>query len=141
MLKNLETKLVIISIQIALAYIWLLAAWPKLFDSSYAAGFEQKFAGSFLAAMPGGMQAQVYLLGILELAAGALALISLLKLEFHGRSLIWLRRCLGVSALTFCALGFGLAVVADHAGKASIFFYLSGIVVAYVFTSVAVRDF
>jgi hypothetical protein len=38
-------------------------------------------------------------------------------------------------------LGFGLTAVSDHAGKASIFFYLSGIVVAYVFTIAAAKEF
>lgn len=134
MFQNIEKKVMILSVQLTLVYLWFLAAWPKLSDAGYMENFEKRFAESFLAALPGGMAPQVYFLGVLELAAGLLALVSLVKLEFLSNSYVWLQRCLALSALTFTALGFGLRVIRDHAGSGNIFFYLAGIVVFYLMT-------
>ncbi len=140
MLKQIEMKLIIISIQLTLAYLWILAALPKLSDAAYIANFEKRFAESFLATLPGGMAPQIYFLGILELIAGILALVSLVRLEFLSGSFTWLQRCLALSAFTFAALGFGLRVIQDYAGSANIFFYLAGTVVFYLLTLKLSRD-
>lgn len=131
--KNLEQMIVVISIQITLAYLWILASIPKFFDAAYAQGFETSFGNTFLAAMPGGMLLQVYLIGILELLAGVLALVSIARLEFISNTFVWLRRSLAVGAVVFTILGFGLRLIQDFAGSANIFYYFVGIVILFLF--------
>ena len=118
----------ILSIQLTLAYLWVLSGWPKLTNHEYIQSFEKQFASTFFADLPGGMLPQVYFLGVLELAAGALGLLSIFRGEWNLKSFWWLKICLGLSALTFVFLGFGLRVLNNYDGTANIFFYLSGTV-------------
>jgi hypothetical protein len=121
--------MIILSIQLTLAYLWILSAWPKLTSDEYIQSFEKQFANTFFAALPGGMTPQVYFLGLIELAAGILALISIVSCEWNLKSFRWLSLCLALSALTFVFLGFGLRILNNFDGSANIFFYLTGIVV------------
>ncbi len=111
-----------------LAYLWILSAWPKLTNAEYIQSFEKQFASTFFASLPGGMSPQVYFLGVLELSAGILALLSIVRCEWNLKSFWWLNFCLGLSTVTFVFLGFGLRVLNDFNGSANIFFYLSGTV-------------
>jgi hypothetical protein len=133
LLKNFEDKLMVLAIQIIMTYTWVLSGWPKLTDSGYRENFEKRFIESFLATLPGGISPQVFFLGTLQLLAAILFVVSIFKLEFRGGGYTWIKRGLATSALIFVFLGFGLRVIKDFQGFANIFFYLSGVVVFYVF--------
>ena len=131
-LEQVSRTLVLFSMQVTLIAMWLLAAWPKLTDPQYALRFGERFQGTWLAGLPGGVGLQMTGIGILEVVAALVAVASLVRLEALRGSLVFFRLSLGVAALTFCALSFGLRVIGDHQGAASLFFYLGATMIAYV---------
>lgn len=133
MMKNIETKIMVLSLQLTLGILWILAAIPKLTNAGYRESYNESFANTFLPSIPGGMLLQVYFIGVLELITAILAIVSLMHFEAIKENYIWLHRCLAMSAVTFTILGFGLRLKQDFAGSANIFFYLAGIFVFSIF--------
>lgn len=131
--EKLPKIIIVLSIQLIMLAMWILAGWPKLFDADYATRFVTRFEGSFFMDLPGGMGPQIFFLGILELVAGALTATSLFRREFLHFNFKWMNWALAVSSITFLFLGFGLRVINDFTGFANIFFYFGATVVFYIF--------
>ncbi len=124
--------LMVLAIQLSMALLWFFAGWPKFFDQSYIASFEKGFANTFLPNLPGGMRLQVYFIGLIEMIAGILVVVSMVKREFISFEFRWMNLAFAVSAFCFLVLSFGLRLNNDFAGSANIFFYLGATAVFYI---------
>jgi uncharacterized membrane protein YphA (DoxX/SURF4 family) len=139
-IKKLTSVVAILSIQLTLIYMWVLAGVVKFIDPDYQANFPKRFEGTLLESLPGGVPVQMYTIGLIELVAALLAAIGLLRLEALRGSARWTQLSLAVSALTFAMLGFGLRLIKDFAGSANIYFYLAGTIVFMIYIDRAVSD-
>jgi hypothetical protein len=123
-IKTWVEKLWLLPIYVLFLYTWLMTGLGKFMSGGVPDFFIQKFGETFLAQVPG-LTVAYYQIAFFELAAGLVFLISLLKLEFlPGRDKSFLLLGLFLSQVTFAMLGFGLRLTQDHAGAASIFFYM-----------------
>jgi hypothetical protein len=123
----------LLSILLLFLVTWGLAGPKKLFSSGVPEWFTGKFGETFLATVPG-MWVSFYSVALFETVAALLALIALVRLEFlPRRALDFTYATVVASLLIFVQLGFGMRLVADHAGAASLFFYFGATLVTLLF--------
>lgn len=116
------------TIALLLAVTWVIPAWNKLSGGGVPPFFTERFGGTFLASFPG-IPASFYSIAILEAVAGLLALASLASGEFLRSGTPLLKAGVLLSGLVFVQLGFGLRLVGDNDGAASLFAYTVGALV------------
>ncbi len=117
----------LIPIYLLFLYTWFLTGFGKLLGSGVPESFANDFGGTFLASFPG-LTVAFYQIALLEVGAGLLFVVSLLKGEFlPNRERPFLQLGLSASLLTFAVLGFGMRLINNHAGAASLFFYFGAV--------------
>ena len=122
----------LLAINLLFLMAWGFAGVGKLLDG-VPPWFEGKFGQTFLAKFPG-LTASFWLLAAAELAAFALAIVALVRLEFfrQGRP-VWLVATLVWSLFVFVQLGFGQWLTADYNATFQLFAYFGVTLVALQF--------
>ena len=119
----------LLAINLLFLMAWGFAGVGKLLDG-VPPWFEGKFGQTLLAKFPG-LSASFWLLAAAELAAFALALVALVRLEFLGqRRPVWLVGTLVWSLFVFVQLGFGQWLTADYNATFQLFAYFGVTLVA-----------
>jgi hypothetical protein len=113
----------LLAINIFFLLLWGFAGIGKVL-SGYPDWFPSKFGPTFMATFPG-LKATYWTLTAAELAAFALGVIALFRLEFL-REPLWLSRMLAWSLFVFIMLAFGLWLTQDPVGGFQQFCYFSG---------------
>ncbi len=132
-MQSLLTKIRLLPIYAVFIYTWTLTGFGKFMGEGVPGSFVERFQNSFLASFPG-LTLAYYQIATLEVLAALFFIVSLVKLEFlPGRNKIFLEWGLWFSVVTFAVLGFGLRLVGDNAGAASLFFYFGASLVATLF--------
>lgn len=125
-LDRLTPLVVRLSAALLLAVTWVIPAYNKLSAGGVPPFFTERFGNTFLASFPG-IPASFYLIAIAEAIAGLLAILSIVTGEFLGkRGAPLLKVATLFSLLIFIKLGFGLRLVGDNDGAASLFQYTVG---------------
>ena len=87
--KDLPSKIVLLTITLVLLYTWAITGLGKVLGGAVPAGFQERFQDSFIAVFPGTSIA-FWSIALGESLVAALALLSLIRLEFwHGKT-TWL---------------------------------------------------
>lgn len=120
-------KAPLLAINLMFAIIWGFAGISKLI-TGIPAYFPEKFGSTFMAKFPG-LAATFWMLAFAEIAAFALALIALARLEFL-REPLWLARMLAWSLFVFLMLAFGQWLTNEFAGAFQQFCYFTGTLIA-----------
>ena len=128
--KDLADSCVLLTITLLLLYTWAITGVGKILGGSVPEGFQQRFEGSIIATFPG-IPTAFWMIAIGETIAAAVTLVSLVRLEFWTGKTECLRWALVGSLLLFVMLGFGLRLVGDHSGAASLFFYFGATLLMY----------
>jgi hypothetical protein len=127
--NSLLARIWLLPIYLLFIYTWFLTGFRKLFSGGVPEAFTKRFEETFLATFPG-IPAAYYQIAGLEIVAGILFLLSLLKLEFlPGKPKTLFYWGIWFSVLTFTVLGFGLRLVGENDGSANIFFYIGATIV------------
>ena len=122
----------LLAINLLFLMAWGFAGIGKLRDG-VPPWFEGKFGQTFLAKFPG-LTSSFWLLTAAELAAFALAIVALVRLEFFGqRRPVWLVGTLVWSLFVFVQLGFGQWLTADYNATFQLFAYFGVTLVALQF--------
>ncbi|WP_443943992.1 hypothetical protein ACJVDH_13800 [Pedobacter sp. AW1-32] len=128
-------KIKLLPIYIGVFYTMGFPGWQKIVNGDVVVGkYIIMFKDSFLAQLPGGIKPFIYFLGILELTATIMLLISFVRGEFLlKRPAIWLKGALFLSVLTFIFLCFGLSVLIVYQGATNLLFYSLFTLVLYIY--------
>lgn len=113
----------LLAINIFYLILWGFAGIGKIV-AGYPEWFPQKFGATFMATFPG-LKTTFWTLTAAEVAAFALSLVALIRLEFL-REPLWLARMLAWSLFVFSMLAFGLWLTQDFVGAFQHFCYFSG---------------
>lgn len=120
---------VLLAINLLLLMIWGFAGWSKVREGM-PSWFDGKFGKTFLATFPG-LPATFWMLTVSEVAAFALALAALVRLEFlrQGAAAL-LSLAVAWSLFVFLQLGFGQWLTGEFTGGFQQFMYFCGTLVA-----------
>lgn len=112
-------------IMLMIIYTMGFTGYQKIFNSDLVIpNYEKMFANTVFAQIPSGIPILIYILGIFELAAAILALISLVKGEFLSTSSkTFLRWSLFVTVSTFFQLSIGLFTIINIPGAVNLLLY------------------
>jgi hypothetical protein len=136
----LDGPLQILLITVLLAMTWSMTGIPKLMAGGPPQGFIDTFGKTFLGTFPGVTVAFASIM-ILEVAAAALAVGSLARLEFRaGASKLLLKGALALSTLLFIQLGFGQRLVQGHDDAHKLFMYAAATLVMWYLVEQWSRD-
>lgn len=113
----------LLAINVLFLIIWGFAGIGKII-TGMPAYFPDKFGPTFMAKFPG-LAGAFWTLALAELAAFAMALIALVRLEFL-RDPLWLSRMLAFSLFVFLMLAFGQWLTNEFAGAFQQFCYFTG---------------
>lgn len=103
--------------------MWLSAGVSKLMEGGVPAWFQAKFGSSLIATFPG-VPLAFYMIAVLETVAGLMFALSLVMGEFKAkRARPLMQLGIWLSLGLFAMLGFGMRMIDDHTGAASLFFY------------------
>lgn len=122
-------------ILLMIIYTMGFTGYQKIFNSNLVIpNYEKMFEDTVFAQIPEGIPTLIYILGIFELAAAILALISLVKGEFLSTSSkTFLKWSLFVTVSTFFQLSIGLFTIVNIPGAVNLLLY--AIFTSFIFYS------
>jgi len=132
-MRNFLREIEVLPLYAVLFYTMGLPGFSKIFHHEmvlpkYVGMFENTLIGSFPGVSPA-----IYLLGLMEIGVPILILISAARLEFlSAKPKLWLEAALILTLATFAALGFGLRLIQNNDGAASLYFYFGATLVALI---------
>lgn len=129
----------LLAINLLFLMVWGFTGLGKLIQGK-PVWFADKFGATFLAKFPG-LDATFWLLAIGEVAAFALAAVSLARGEFlRDRPPLWMRWMLAWSLFVFVQLGFGQWLTNEFNATAQLFAYFAGTLVCLHYVSASGPD-
>lgn len=136
-----EISYVRILITLLFGLTWGLAGFGKILERKVPDWFLNQFGSSFMARFPG-VKASYWSIGLAELLAMALCVVSVVRLEFFvNNDPLFLKWALVCSMMIFVMLGFGQRLTNDFAGSANSFQYFVGTLVCYAFLELVPKPF
>jgi hypothetical protein len=121
----------LLAINLLYLTIWGCAGIEKL-RTGVPSWFEDKFGQTFLAKFPG-LTATFWLLTVSEVAALALGLAALCRLEFLSRKPLFLTLMLTWSLIVFTQLSLGVWITSDYNATPQMFAYFAGTLLALTY--------
>ena len=128
---QLSDRGALLAINLLFLMVWGCAGIDKL-RTGIPSWFGEKFGQSFLAVFPG-LTSTFWLLTASELAAFALAIAALCRLEFVSRKPVVLMLMLTWSLFVFAQLSLGQWITSDFTATAQLFGYFAGTLVALTY--------
>lgn len=133
MKNQISNQLIISAIYFAFLSTFLTAALQK-WKSGVPDWFIKQFENTFIPKLPGGTAFGFWMITALESAVAVILIISLAMGEWFAEAPKFLLQTgVGLAAVTFSFLGFGLRIAGDFQGAANLFLYFGASIASSIY--------